>query len=153
MSFPYKNPISNIQLSGPQTVTNTSVFGTTFSSSLIGGYMEVFNLSDLGYSTYNQTGLITNSGNTIPIHYTVGSNANTLTLNSDNISSGRRRLGMLVYVQETNTVYQHTIRNYETLWSALSGLTGLSAVTFSTFTTPINTRSQVGVDFINNWLD
>ena len=79
MSFPYKNPISNTQLSGPQTVSDTSVFGTTFSANLIGGYMEVFNLSDLDYSTYNQTGLIINTGNTIPIHYTIGGSTNILT--------------------------------------------------------------------------
>jgi len=89
MSFPYKNPISSVQLTGAQSVSRTSVFGTSFSISNVGGYMEVYNLSDLNYSTYGNTGAITTSANTIPINYTVGGLANTLTLNSDNISSGR----------------------------------------------------------------
>jgi hypothetical protein len=38
-----------------------------------------------------------------------------LTLNSDNISSGRRKLGMLVYVYETNKIYQFRINFSKTL--------------------------------------
>ena len=91
--------------------------------------MEVYTLSDLNWSTYGSSGIIQNSGNTIPIQFTVGGAANTLTLNSDNISSGRRRLGMQVFVQETDTVYQYTIPNYDALWSSLTGLTGLSRIT------------------------
>ena len=47
MSVPSKNPISSIQVGGPQSVPRTSVFGTNFSVNGIGGYMEVYNLSDL----------------------------------------------------------------------------------------------------------
>jgi hypothetical protein len=82
MSFPYKNPITETQLAGTDSVSRTSVFGSGFSVHSVGGYMEVYSLQDLVFSTYGQTGLITNSGNTIPVHFTVGGSANTLTLNS-----------------------------------------------------------------------
>ena len=94
MSFPYKNPISASQISGTESASRTSTFGTNFSVLQTGGYMEVYSLSDLNWSTYGATGAIQNSGNTIPIQFTVAGSFNTLTLNSDNISSGRRRLGM-----------------------------------------------------------
>ena len=105
MAFPYKNPLSSNQLSASNSVARTSTFGTNFSVLQTGGYMEVYSLSDLNWSTFGASGVIQNSGNTIPIQFTVGGVANTLTLNSDNISSGRRRLGMQVYVYETDTVY------------------------------------------------
>ena len=113
--------------------------------------MEVYTLSDLNWSTYGSSGNIQNSGNTIPIQFTVGGAANTLTLNSDNISSGRRRLGMQVFVKETDTVYQYTIPNYDTLWSSLTGLTGLSGINQTDYTTTVNTRSQAGKDFVYDW--
>ena len=47
MSVPYKNPLSSIQFSQPSSVSRTTVFGTNFSVLSIGGYMEVYNLSDL----------------------------------------------------------------------------------------------------------
>ena len=115
MSFPYKNPISASQLSGSESVSRTSTFGTNFSVLQTGGYMEVYTLSDLNWSTYGVTGVIQNSGNTIPITFTKGTGTafspDVLTLNSDNISSGRRRLGMLVYVHERDQVYQYQISN------------------------------------------
>ena len=156
MSFPYKNPITASQLSGSESVSRTSTFGTNFSVLQIGGYMEVYTLADLNWSTYGVTsGVIQNSGNTIPIQFTKGTGSafsrDILTLNSDNISSGRRRLGMQVFVQETETVYQYTIPNYETLWNNLSGLTGNSATTITEYTTTVNDRSQAGRDFINAW--
>ena len=70
--------------------------------------MEVFSLNDLNF-VYSGTGLQQLSANTIPIQLTLRSTPvapDILTLNSDNISSGRRKLGMQVYVQETDTVYQ-----------------------------------------------
>ncbi len=151
MSFPYKNPISASQISGTESASRTSTFGTNFSVLQTGGYMEVYSLSDLNWSTYGATGAIQNSGNTIPIQFTVAGSFNTLTLNSDNISSGRRRLGMQVHVQENDTVYQYTIPNYDTLWAALTGLTGLSAISVSDYATTVNTRSQAGRNFINAW--
>ena len=151
MSFPYKNPLSASQLSVSESISRTSTFGTNFSVLQTGGYMEVYSLSDLNWSTYGASGVIQNSGNTIPIQFTVGGAANTLTLNSDNISSGRRRLGMQVHVQENDTVYQYTIPNYDTLFAALTGLTGLSAISVSDYSTTVNTRSQAGRDFINAW--
>ena len=92
MSFPYKNPISSIQNSATESVVRTATFGTNFSVLSTGGYMEVYSLSDLVWSTYGTTGNIQNSGNTIPIQFTKGTGSafspDVLTLNSDNISSG-----------------------------------------------------------------
>jgi hypothetical protein len=157
MSFPYKNPISSAQLSGPQSVLRTSTFGTNFSVLSTGGYMEVYELKDLQLiltaDTYPST--IQLSANTIPINFFRGTGSafspNIINLNSDGISSGRRRLGMQVFVQETDTVYQYSIPNYETLWNNLSGLTGNSAVTTTDYATTINGRSQYGRDFISAW--
>ena len=157
MSVPYKNPISSVQVSTPQSVSRTSVFGTNFSILNVGGFMEVFNLSDLSLTltATSYPSLIQLSANTIPIRYTKGNGTflspDYLTLNSDNISSGRRRLGMLVYVHETDTVYQYVIPNYDTLWNNLSGLTGFSSVTYSDYTTVINSRSSAGQSFISGW--
>jgi hypothetical protein len=150
MSFPYKNPTTASQINGSESVTRTATFGTNFSVLQTGGYMEVYYLSDLIYSTYGGVGVIQNSGNTIPIQFTVGGAANTLTLNSDNISSGRRRLGMQVYVQETDTVYQYHIPNYDSLWGSLTGLTGLSAITPTEYTTTVNTSICQRMDRFHN---
>ena len=45
-SFPYKNPVSSVQLSLPNSVNRTSTQGTNFSTLGIGGYMEVYSLND-----------------------------------------------------------------------------------------------------------
>jgi len=151
-TFPYKNPISSEQLNGVQSVERSEVFGTNFSVLSVGGYMEVFNLSDLNY-TINGLGPIEYSGNSIPIDFLKGTGApwspDVLTLNSDNISSGRRRLGMLVYVYEVDLVYQYRIDNYESLWSAATASTG--TVVVSDFGTSVYNSSVAGQDFINAW--
>jgi hypothetical protein len=58
MSFPYKNPITASQISGTESASRTSTFGTNFSVLQTGGYMEVYTLSDLNWSTYGATGAI-----------------------------------------------------------------------------------------------
>ena len=156
MAFPYKNPISSLQNSATESVVRTATFGSNFSVLQTGGYMEVYSLSDLNWSTYGiASGAVNNSGNTIPITFTKGTGSafsrDILTLNSDNISSGRRRLGMLVYVYENNTTYQYIIPNYDTLWNNITGLTGNSGITQTDYTTTVNDRSQAGKDFINSW--
>jgi len=121
MSFSYKNPTSGVVLSSPDSLAIQSAFGTNFSVSSIGGYMEVWYLNDLSYSTYGGVGNITNSGNTIPIQFYKSPNpaiSDRVQLWSDGISSGRRRIGMLVYVHENETTYQYNIPDYETLWDA-----------------------------------
>lgn len=152
MSFVYKNPISATLLTGTNSVGREKVFGTNFSVLQTGGYMEVYTLDDLAFVVPSgDTGLIEFTGNTIPVNYskrTLPFLPDTLTLNSDNISSGRRRLGMLVYVHETERTYQYTIPNYETLWNAASGST-----TETTYGTNVTTSTPGGVDFINAWLD
>mgnify|MGYP000020272197 FL=1 len=154
MSFPYKNPIANSTLSAPEGVAITSTQGTNFSVSQVGGYQEVYYLENLGLA-FSGTGLQQLSANTVPIQINVGTNTGLsftqLTLNSDNISSGRRRLGMQVYVYENDTVYQYTIPNYDVLWGTVTGLTGNSGITQSTTFTTVNARSQAGKDFINSW--
>ena len=144
MSFEYKNPLSSSQLNSPQSVARTSTYGTNFSVLNVGGYMEVYYLRDLELiltaSTYPAN--IQLSANTIPINFTKGTGSqfspDLISLNSDNISSGRRRLGMQVYVQETDTVYQYSIPNYGELWDGLSGLTGSSAKTVTEYSTTVN---------------
>ena len=152
MSFIYKNPLTSTTRGGENSVQRDETFGTNFSVLQVGGYMEVYYLSDLDYTVpAGDTGPIRFSGNTIPINFTKKTLAflpDTLTLNSDNISSGRRRLGMLVYVHETELTYQYTIDNFETLWSAVSGNTGESD-----FTTTIQSNVAGGQNFIDAWLD
>ena len=152
-TFPYKNPISSEQLNGVQSVERSETFGTNFSVLGVGGYMEVFNLTDLVYTIPSATfGPIEYSGNTIPIQFTKGTGAvfspDVLTLNSDNISSGRKRLGMLAYVYEDDQVYQFRIDNYESLWSAVTATT---AITFYDFGTTINNTTVASQNLINAW--
>ena len=152
MSFIYKNPLSSTQLTSQESVARGKVFGTNYSVLQTGGYMEVYTLADLNFIVPDgSTGLIEYTGNTIPINYskrTLPFLPDTLTLNSDNISSGRRRLGMLVYVHETEQTYQYTITNFESLWNAASGST-----TQSTYGTSVSTSTTGGTAFINAWLD
>ena len=152
MSFPYKNPL-NAQLSiGPYTVSRTSVQGTDHSVLGIGGWMEVGNLSDLSL-TFSGIGLQTLSANTIPINLYIGNgtpfNPSYINLNSDNFSSGRRRIGMIAYVNETGLAYQYQIDNYESLWTAATASTG--TVVISDFGTTVYNSSVPGQNFINAW--
>jgi len=152
--LPYKNPISPIQSVGTPSVLNTTLFGTHFSIYGVGGYMEVYNLSDLYYTIPSNTyGLIQYSGNTIPISFSKGSGTtfslDTLNLNSDLISSGRRKLGMLVYVYETDQIYQFLIDNYDNLWSASTASTG--TVVTNEFGTVVRADSSENQTFINSW--
>ena len=110
MGINYKNPISPVQLDGAQSINRTNSFGVSYSVNSVGGYMEVYTLSDLQFIIPSgSTGPIEYSGNTIPISYFKGSGTvyspDSITLNSDNISSGRRRLGMLVYVHELSLIH------------------------------------------------
>ena len=125
MSFQYKNPTSSTVLNGPVSVQRNNDTGTNFSVESVGGYMEVYYLSDLDWVIPNDIlingGPVLYSGNSIPISFTYNtpySLPNTLNLFDDAISSGRRRLGMQVFVQETETVYQYTITGYTALWDA-----------------------------------
>lgn len=158
MSFNYKNPISPLSVLGNTSVPRTEVFGTNFSVLSTGGYMEVYSLSDLYFTIPSgTTGLVEFTGNTIPIQLNVGTGSvfspDVLTLNSDNISSGRRRLGMLVYVIEEDQTYQFQIPNFESLWSGATGSTGPGGPTviFSDFGTTIKSNSPEGISFISSW--
>jgi len=153
MSLNYKNPLTSSQLDGSNSVSRTSVFGTNFSVLQTGGYMEVYSLQDLYYTIpANTTGLIQNSGNTIPIQFNVSPTPQTvpniLTLNSDNISSGRQRLGMLVYVYENSLTYQLKIRNYDTLWNNAELTGDIVETEFGTSVTQFGTG---GIAFVNSW--
>jgi hypothetical protein len=53
MAFPYKNPITAAQLSGSESVSRTSTFGTNFSVLQTGGYMEVYILDELVWCFIN----------------------------------------------------------------------------------------------------
>jgi len=153
-----KIPVSPIISFGNPSVPNGATFGTNFSILQTGGYMEVYNLSGLTYTIPPATtGIIEFSGNSIPIQLVKGSGSafspDVLTLNSDNISSGRRKLGMLVYVYETNKLYQFRIDNYDTLWNNATGATGIggSTVVISDYGTTVRNNSAAGIAFINAW--
>jgi hypothetical protein len=146
MSFQYRNPITSVQLTGPDSVASNVTYGTNFSVLSIGGYMEVWNIDDLNFYSAG-TGTIQSTANTIPIQF-VNSTPKQIILNKDGISSGRRRLGMLVYVYETDTVYQYVIPNYETLYNNASAVTVSSNYSISVFGT-----TTEGLNFINAWLD
>jgi hypothetical protein len=130
MSFNYKNPKSSVVLSGPNSVNTDSNTGSNFSSFQVGGFCEVFKLSDLNFTIPNgTTGTVLYSGNTIPIDFSYNApngSPNVINLYSDGISSGRRKLGMIAYVCENNKTYQYQIPNYETLFN--NALTGGSVV-------------------------
>ena len=130
MSFNYKNPKSSVVLAGPNSVNTDSNTGSNFSSFQVGGFYEVFKLSDLNFTIPSgATGTILYSGNTIPIDFSYNApnnSPNVINLYSDGISSGRRKLGMIAYVYENNKTYQYQIPNYETLFN--NALTGGSVV-------------------------
>ena len=94
--LPYSNPLSPITSNGAPSLPEGSVNATHFDSYGVGGYQEVYNLSDLLFTVpANTYGKILYSANTIPINYYKGSGTSysydTLILNSDNVSSGRRK--------------------------------------------------------------
>jgi hypothetical protein len=152
MPFPYKNPLNAQLLSVPYSVPRNSVQGTDYSVLGIGGWMEVANLSDLSL-TFSGVGLQTLSANTVPINLYIGNgtpfNPSYVNLNSDNFSSGRRRVGMIVYVNETGFAYQYEIDNYESLWNAATGATG--TVTTNLYDTQVRNNSEAGQNFIDAW--
>ena len=157
-NFLNKIPVSPITSFGNPSVPNGSTFGTNFSILQTGGFMEVYTLSGLTYTIPPATtGIIEFSGNSIPIQLTKGSGSafspDVLILNSDNISSGRRKLGMLAYVYETNKIYQFRIDNYDTLWNSATGATGPGGptVVISDFGTTVKNNSVAGIAFINAW--
>jgi hypothetical protein len=154
MSFVYKNPLTAIVTQGPQSVKRTQTFGNSYSVNNIGGYMEVYTLNDLLYTIPSgTTGIVEYSGNTIPVDFYKGNgnpwSYNVLSLGSDNISSGRRRLGMLVYVYEQDQVYQFHISGYTSLWTAATAST--NCVNISDFGTTIKNNTVAGQNFINAW--
>lgn len=102
MSFQYKNPTSSTLIAGPVSVERTASTGVNFSVNTVGGYMEVFYLSDLNWvipqDVYDGGGEVNFSGNVIPISFISGGYVpynppviNQLNLFNDGISSGRRR--------------------------------------------------------------
>ena len=155
MSFQYKNPVSSTVLQAPDSVYRQSDTGTNFSVLGIGGYMEVYYLSNLDWVIPEQTlidgGQVLYSGNSTPISFfynTPFTLPNILNINNDSISSGRRRLGMQVYVHETNTVYQYTISGYTGLWDEAEAVG--SIVDFGNGYEAYDDTPQ-GAAFINAW--
>ena len=145
MAFNYKNPTAGNTVTGPSSVTSLDrTYGTNFSVYNIGGYMEVENISDLKY-TVEGNNVIRFSGNTIPVEFYLSPNplADKIFLWNDSISSGRRRLGMLVYVQETQLTYQYTIDNYQSLYSAAQAAGVIFGDPF--VDTKLEVRNKIGV--------
>jgi hypothetical protein len=154
----YRNPKTPLTAVGGLSLPLEKTDGITFSVLNSGGYMEVYSLNDLIFQIPTNTiGPVLFSGNTIPVQLNKGSGTvfspDVLTLSSDNITSGRRRLGMLVFVQEEKQVYQFRIDNYDTLWSAATGSTGPggSTIVFSQFGTTVKNNTVAGQNLINAW--
>ena len=155
MSFQYKNPVSSTVLQAADSVLRTADVGTNFSVLGIGGYMEVYYLSNLDWVIPEQTlidgGAVLYSGNSTPISFfynTPFELPNILNINNDSISSGRRRLGMQVYVHETNTVYQYTISGYTELWDAAEAAGSIFDVEVAY---EVYDDTPQGAAFINAW--
>lgn len=144
------------KLSTFDAVTQVTTTGTNFSIFNIGGYKEVWSLNDLNFTIPSGTqGAVRYSGNTIPINFNTGQTTpfnipNYLYIESDYISSGRRRLGMLVYVHETDETYQFRISDYENYFNAASGSTTIDD---DTGIITITNITSGGEDFQNLWLD
>jgi len=158
MSFNYKNPITPLYSLGNISVKRDNVFGTNFSVLSTGGFMEVYDIDDLYFTIPPSTvGLVEYTGNTIPIQLNISNGSpfsfNVLTLNSDNISSGRRRIGMLVYVINQDQVYQYQIPDYYKLWTGATSAVGPGGPTavFSDFGTTIKSNTSEGINFISSW--
>lgn len=152
MSFNYKNPKSSVVLSGPNSVNTDSNTGSNFSSFQVGGFYEVFKLSDLNFTIPSgSTGTILYSGNTIPIDFSYNApnnSPNVVNLYSDGISSGRRKLGMIAYVYENNKTYQYQIPDYETLFN--NALTANSVVNID-FGYQVYDNTNEGQLLLNAW--
>jgi len=158
MSFNYKNPITPLYSLGNVSVKRDNVFGTNFSVLSTGGYVEVYDISDLYFTIPpSTTGLVEYTGNTIPIQLNLSNGSsfsfNVLTLNSDNISSGRRRIGMLAYVISQDQVYQYQIPNFTNLWTAATSSVGIGGptVVFSDFGTTVKDNTVAVTNFISSW--
>lgn len=118
--------------------------GSHFSVNSVGGYYEVMYLSDL--DTFSEkTG----------VSFDIDDDSSILYLSTDNISSGKRRLGMLVYVYETDTVYQHQITNYIDLFTAATASTVVTArmVVFNDYDTWVYSGTNESNALINAWFN
>lgn len=158
-NFNYKNPVTLDLVNFTETVIRSDVFGTNYSVLGTGGYMEVWSIDDLKFNTYGITGsIVQDERNIIPVRYysrAASFQSNRIDLNNDGISSGRRRLGMLVYVHETDTVYQYVIPDYETLYNNAESS---GAIIETTDYFQVSSGSQfapnaAGQAFIDAWLD
>lgn len=127
MSFSYRNPTSPVVLQGADSVSLENNTGTNFSVYSIGGYMEVYSHADLDFIIpEGSSGSILYSGNTIPINFVYGdplSFPNAVNIETDQISCGRRRLGVLLLLlmlrlMKTNTV-KNTVRSYTNSYNQL----------------------------------
>jgi len=83
-------PITGLAVAAPNVIPTTDTkFGIGYSIEMIGGYQEVATLDEM----FN-----------IPINFDQGGLYGSI--NEDGMSSGRRRLGMNVYVAQTNKTYK-----------------------------------------------
>ena len=152
MSFNYQNPLAGTIYEAPVGVALDNSTGTNFSVYNIGGYMEVYSYADLNYVIPPGTeGTLLYSRNTLPISFAYNapfSIPNVVTLYSDEISSGRRRLGMMVYVISADTTYQYVIDNYVTLWdnAQTSGALGFDGTNWT-----CEDSTEAGALFLGAW--
>ncbi len=152
--YTYPGPVNSNNNFSPYTILTGYTHGVTYSNYITGGFHQVYNVSDLYL-----TGVTNNAYPLIPILIlgysgTVVPNVTQLFLNNDNMSSGRRKVGMLSYVYETNTTYQLSIDNYNILWTAAtastSGIERCVVFDYNEFTL-VKSNTPEGIAFINAW--
>ena len=109
MRFPAQENAYNI--SQPFTVDSDKIHGTHFSHSGVGGYIEFPSLQYI---------------------YDIPINGIDCLMNSDGVSSGRRKLGMLVYCIENNKFYQlipKKLLRVDFVWNQAGEITSSRLVT------------------------
>jgi hypothetical protein len=130
MAYQYRTPKSSIVNTDAISLQPETYIGSNFSINNIGGYREVNGIGDLDLILTGSPGSnIQLSANTIPISYIergISFLPDTVKLWADGISSGRRKIGMLVYVREVDKTYQYVIPNYESLFNAADSAGSIS---------------------------
>jgi len=154
MAYEYRTPKSSIVNTDAISLQPETYVGSNFSINNIGGYREVNSISDLDLILTGSPGSdIQLSANTIPIRYAergLSFLPDTVKLWADGISSGRRKIGMLVYVREDDKTYQYVIPNYETLFNAADSAGSISYNTGDGLYSVTNGTTD-GANLLNAW--
>jgi len=154
MAYKYRFPKSSIVNTDAISLQPETYVGSNFSINSIGGYMEVNEVSDLSLTLTGSPGSdLQLSANTIPIRYQergLSFLPDKVLLWGDGISSGRRKIGMLVYVRENDTTYQYTIPDYTSLYDA-ADTAGSITINTDTLIQDVDNSTTAGANLLNAW--